>query len=228
MMAEAKALKSAIVAPSGKLSLTKAHQGRKKRPEGPASIVAKPLRCAAHPRRIEFRHERAHRREFHQEDREERDAHKQKARVAHRNKHVDEDHHQGTHRRPHEGPFPADGVAQIGTQQKTQERAQNLNEEKPSGGGSRQPAHRAQVGRHPEAERVAAALGAGDHQGDFDCGPQMRLAKSSEQMAEADRWTSAPPGSENLWLVDMPADPEDQNCGQKADREQNPPRDRFR
>jgi hypothetical protein len=55
----------------------------------------------------------------------------------------------------------------------------------------------------------------------------MRAAEGGEQMRQADRRALAPRVSEEFGLVDVPADPEDKDRRQQADREQHAPGDRL-
>src|SRR3984893_11922438 len=115
----------------------KPDQGWEERADRPAGIVTEALRGPAHLCRVEFSHERPHWREFHQEYCEKRDTDEQECAVVHRYKHVDEDHRERADRRQHKGPFAADGIAHIRTQQKAEQRAQDLDQKKRSGAGRR-------------------------------------------------------------------------------------------
>jgi len=95
----------------------------------------------------------------------------------------------------------------------------DLDQQKAAGAWGREAAYRFEISRHPDPHRVTASLGAGDHQRNFDRGPQMRAAKGREQMADADCRAFAAPLLEDFGLIDMAADPEDEDRRQKPDRE---------
>ena len=67
----------------------------------------------------------------------------------------------------------------------------------------------------------------GDHQRDLDRRPPVRAAKSGEQMPDPERRPLAPLLLESLRLVEMPANPDDKDRRDEADRKQHPPGDRL-
>jgi hypothetical protein len=55
----------------------------------------------------------------------------------------------------------------------------------------------------------------------------MRASECRKKMGDTDSRARAPGIPEDFRLVDVPADPEDEDRGQQADREQCPPGDRL-
>src|ERR1700738_1395386 len=88
----------------------------------------------------------------------------------------------------------------------------------PPSAARRYPPHRPQIGRHPDQEGIAAPLRAGGHQRDFNRGPQIRSMKGRKQVGDPNCRTSALAVAEDFGLVNMAADPKDEDCRRQADR----------